>query len=218
MISTSVCGKLVEEVRLVDHRDVALLAGAARDAGHGGTERGQVRLEGAADAAEAPERHPGPPQRGEHAGARFRLQAADVGGPLVVALRREGAVQPARRRQDEGQRVLGDRPVVQPAPAGDHHAGVEAGPRRVVAARGEQLDQPQLAQPAGGVGQLRVRVAPDSEHLRVEVLLGQRGVRVVGHVPGAIGGGVRHGDGGGQQHGEGHAAIFVGESIVVCTA
>ena len=55
----------------------------------------------------------GPAQRGEDAGARFGLQAPDVGGPLVVALRGEGAVQPARRRQHEGERVLGDRPVVQ---------------------------------------------------------------------------------------------------------
>jgi hypothetical protein len=51
--------QLVEQSRLVDHRDGTLLTGVARSAGDGGAERGQVWFEGAADAAEAPDGHLG---------------------------------------------------------------------------------------------------------------------------------------------------------------
>ena len=74
----------------------------------------------------------------------------------------------------------------------------------VVAARGHQLHQAQPAQPAGGVGQHRVRVAPDHQHVGVQLLLRQRHRRVVGLVPGAVRRGVRHRDGRGQQHGQRH--------------
>ena len=70
--------------------------------------------------------------------------------------------------------MLGDRPVVQRAPAGDHHLGGEARLQRDPRPGREVLHPAQLGQAPGRVGERAGRVGPRDEHLRVDVLLGHR--------------------------------------------
>lgn len=131
------------QVRVGEDLHAVAHAGGARDALDVGAQQAQRRCQRLGDVAEPPHQHVGAAQRREAALGPVGLRPAQVLRPgrrrprLVVA----HLVELARRHQQQAQRVLGHRVVVQSRPRRDGDAArVEPGVQHVVGPRRQGLD------------------------------------------------------------------------------